>query len=421
VTNLGAIPRLLATAGRLLLSHWPALLVLGLLGMALREAALWGAVELSAWNSFTAQLLLVAAPLGYLLPVIAMLRICRSSLPRASAADVVDAPDAPTEDRERRLVDVAVGVLIPFLTVYAALGLHDQDFQRFFNSAAYAEWQDKGVDADFLARLGYYPLRIVLLIIVVSWVVRWALGRLERATGVFALAFVGALVETYYTGQLVIQVQQLWRSVTDWVETRRAWVGIQDGYHDVLNAFGALAQPLDAAVQALLFVLGSLELILVVPAAWLTVSAVVLGHKLIPAPSPDQLRLRRLGGVMQHVGDTLFDDLMDRWAVLWHGVRMVFRTGFATVAVFSAIFLVVARTPYWFSHLARWVVGPTETTTFLSFSLFEEAVGLALSAALIAPLLAAATEWLVLPTAAAIAREVPRTPGAGTGTSPTPR
>lgn len=419
MTDLRAIPRMLATAARLLVAHWPMLLVLSLLGMAMREAALWAAVELSAWNSFVAQILLVAAPIGYLLPVIAALNICSTSLTRVRLAQEATAPEAPTEGRDRRLVDIAVSVLIPFLTVYAALGLHDEDFNRFLNAAAYAESQE-GWD-DFAERLGIYPIRIVLIIVIGSWVVRWALGRLERRTGLFALAFVGALVETYYTGQLVLQVKSLGRQLDAWVESRRIWVGIQDSYQSLLDSLGWFANPFDEVVQVVLFFLGELELILIVPAAWLMVSAVVLGHKLIPAPAPSHLPLKRMGHALQELGDTFFDDVMDRWSVFWHGARMVFRTGFATIAVFSAIFLIVARTPYWFSHLVRAAVGPTEITTFVSFSLFESAVGLALSIVLMVPLLAAATEWLVLPTAKAIAQEGPRSPDSGERTSATPR
>ena len=419
MSALQAIPNVLRTAGRLLVAHWPAFLVLALLGMALREAAIWAAVEVSDWNSFAAQLLLVAAPLGYLLPVIAMLDRCRDFLPRAAAVDRRHGPEAPTEGRERRLVDLAVSVLIPFLTVYAALGLHDHDFERFVNDAAYAEVRSGG-DTDLSGRLGVYALHVVVMIIVVSWVVRWGLGRIERATGIFALAFVGALVETYYTGQLVIQVKDGWAQASAWLGSRRVVHAVKEWYDAAIDTLGGLSGPVDSVVQTVLRVLGSLELILIVPAAWLTVAAIVLGHKMIPAPSPDHPRLRRLGPVAQQVGDTLFDDLMDRWSVFWHGVRMIFRLGFVPVAVFSAIFLLVARTPYWFSHLARVVLGPTETMTYLSFSLIEEAFGLALSMVLVAPLLAAATEWMVLPLTAPGERRTPA-PDPGPGTTATPR
>ncbi|GAB2975359.1 hypothetical protein [Nocardioides montaniterrae] len=421
MTNLGAIPRILVTTGRLLRAHWPALLALALFGMAMREASLWAAVKVSDWNSFVAQLLLIAAPLGYLLPVIGMLDICRGSLPRASAADAVHAPDAPNVHRERRLVDVAVGVLIPFLTVYAALGLHDEDFNRFFNSAAFDELSNIfSGHYDIESRLGWYPLRTVIVIVIVSWVVRWLLGMIESRTGFFALAILGALVETYYTAQLVNQVKSGFADFSGWLSQRRVWVGIHDGYERFIDSLGFIAGPVDGVVSAVMFVFSQFELVLIVPAAWLAVSAVVLGHKLIPAPAPADLPLKRAGHVIQEIGDTLFDDIMDRWAVFWHGVTMVFRTGFATIAVFSAIFLVAARMPFWFSHLVRWVVGPTEKWTYLSFSTYEQAVGLALSAVLIAPLLAAATEWLVLPAATAIADEARRSRDAASGTSATP-
>src|SRR5690606_38227018 len=126
------------TAGRLFLAHWPALLTLGLLGVAVRNGAMWGAVELSQWNSLAAQVLLVLSPLGYLLPVIGMLWVCRASLPvlhpEPGRTGTVPGlltghrpPTMPSEKRERRLVDIALSVLVPFLVVYEVEGLMDAD------------------------------------------------------------------------------------------------------------------------------------------------------------------------------------------------------------------------------------------------------------------------------------------------------
>ena len=99
------------TAGRLLLRHWPALLTLAFLGAAIRNGAVWAAIQLSDVQGQLGQLMLVLAPLGFLLPVVAMLSICRRSLP---ALQEVDAQEQVGADRGRqpRLLDVAVSVLL---------------------------------------------------------------------------------------------------------------------------------------------------------------------------------------------------------------------------------------------------------------------------------------------------------------------
>lgn len=395
--RLREAPSVLRNTGRLLARRWPEFLVLALLGMALREAAIWAAVEVSDWNSFVGQLLLILAPLGYLLPVIAMLHRCGPDLPGTSAAMHADAPDAPSEGRDRRLVDIAVSVLIPFVTVYAALGLHDDDFARFANAAA-ADEIAKLDQADLLARMGFHTLPIVIAIILASWVVRWMLGLTERRTGWYVLAFVGALVEVYYTGQLVAQVTHGWAQVESWFKARAVVVAINDGWHTLLEPLGFLAGPLRAVADALGWLLGNAELLVLVPAAWLVVAAIVLGHKVMPPPAPPRHRvLEKLGPAAKEVGETLFDDAMDRAAVFGQGLRLVFRSGFVNVAVFAAGFLIAARIPYFVSALVRHLLGPTDEWDMLTISLFTEAIGLALSMVVMAPLLAAAVEWLVVP------------------------
>ncbi|MCA0179915.1 MAG: hypothetical protein LCH77_10060 [Actinobacteria bacterium] len=74
------VGRIVRDAARLLLRHWPALLTLGLLGAAWRSGTLWLAVIVSNRSGPLAQLLLALAPVGYLLAIVAMLRVVRPSL-----------------------------------------------------------------------------------------------------------------------------------------------------------------------------------------------------------------------------------------------------------------------------------------------------------------------------------------------------
>ncbi|MEO7130638.1 MAG: hypothetical protein ABIZ07_04600, partial [Dermatophilaceae bacterium] len=75
----------LIDAARLLGRHWPVLLSIALLGVAARGAAHWGAVTASDHVGWLGLLLLTLVPLGYLLPVIAMLHLCGRDLPALSA------------------------------------------------------------------------------------------------------------------------------------------------------------------------------------------------------------------------------------------------------------------------------------------------------------------------------------------------
>jgi hypothetical protein len=401
VSGWRQVPQVLATAGRLIVRHWPMLLALACLGNALRGAALWAAVVVSDWNSFAGQLFLVFTPLGYLLPIIAMLHLMRRSLPALSRLADEPGPVATTEGRERRLVDVAVSFLVPFMAVYVSYGLLEEDRQRFINEAVFDEFNQFELGAenvyDFGGRVGIYSFQVLVLIVAVAWVVRWALGRFERRTSFLALAFVGALVEVYYTSQVARNWTGAKNLTQDWFEERVAVATVQDRYEQAVTALGPLANPVDAVTGWLFGLVGSLDAVVVVPLAWLTVAAVVLGHKLSPPtpPDPERSRWRRVPPRVRRMGTSLFADVVERWSAFWGGLRLLATTGLVPMLVFGLCFLVALQVPWLVSHVVRLVVGPVRTDTFLAFAPWEGALGLSLSMVVVAPLLAAAVEWLV--------------------------
>lgn len=401
-TRVRDIPAVLLTAGRLIARHWPAFLALAFLGTGLRAGVLWLAVIVSDQSSFAAQLILVLAPLGYLLPIIAMLYLCRGSLPNVSALDASPGPEATTEKRERRLVDVSVSMLVPFLAVYVSYGLLDEDRQRFINEAAFAEFNQFNLarppDYDFAGRVGIYAPLTVLAIVLVAWVLRFALGRIEMRSRFLALAFVGALVEVYYTSQVARRLTGIQTSAVDWVEQRRVASEVVGWYDDSVGRLGWLANPIDTVTSWLFALIGSVDAVIVVPVAWLTVGAVVLGHKLSPPPAREpHPRWQRVPPVVRSASSSLLADLRERWSAFWGGLRLLGAAGFAPMLAFGLVFLLAIRLPVLVSQLVRQATGPVDTITWLAFSPMERSLGMAVSMALTAPLLAAAMDWLVAP------------------------
>lgn len=388
------LPGVLLTAGRLVARHWPALLALGFLGSAVRSGALWAAIVLSDRNAQLGQLMLILAPLGYLLPVIAMLHICRGSLPRLTELNEHRSADSPTEGRERRLVDIAASVLVPFLAVYVSYGLLERDIFAFRNEAVAQEanqnFLDSSVRYDFRGRVGIYSFQIAVMIVAIAWVLRWALGRIENVTKFLALAFVGALVEVYYTAQLAGQSLVIKTDGEEWFRQRAAVRWFQDGYDAVLDRVGILADPLSAALGAIQSLLGSFDAVVVVPIAWLTVGAIVLGHKLDDESEGPRTEEEHVGLVR-----SFLRDLASRWQAFWSGLKLLASAGLYPMLVFSLAFLVVIRIPTLVAIAVRHLVGPQQINTWLAFSPMEGAFALALSMAVTAPLLAAAVDWLV--------------------------
>lgn len=400
------IPKVVLTAGRLIARHWPALLALAFVGAGVRAGALWAAVEISNHSSVLAQIILIIAPLGYLLPIIAMLHLCRDSLPNVSALAKSEGPQAATEGRERRLVDVMASVLVPFLAVYVSYGLLEQDRLRFTNEAVYDEFNqfslDGDVDYDYAGRVDLYAWQYVIMIIVIAWVLRWALGRIEKKTRFLALAFVGALVEVYYTGQVARQTSTVRNDVLEWLDNRQSVDIVKSKYEDVTDHLGWLADPIDSVTGWVFDVIGSLDAVVVVPVAWLTVGAVVLGHKLAPPPPSHHVldRFSRIPPRVRSTTGSLLADIRERFSAFWAGLRLLANAGLVPMLLFSLVFLLVIRIPTLVSQGVRLIVGPTVEDTWLAFAPMESGLGLALSMALTAPLLAAALDWLIASPAA---------------------
>lgn len=395
--SVRSLPTVLVAAGRLIVRHWPALVVLAFTGIAVRNAALWAAVQVSDHNSFLGQLLLVFTPLGYLLPIIAMLHICGRSLDTVREVAEQEGPIGGTEQRPRRLMDIAVSVLVPFLVVYVSLGMLEEDRQRFINEAAYDEFQQGfGGTADYSERLAIFPFTTLLIVVAIAWVVRWALGLAERRLQFFALSVLGALVETYYAGQGAYTSDSVKNISTNWIEDRQAVDRAMTSYQAAVERLGPLTDPIQTVLGWVGALLGSADLVIVMPIAWLTVGAVVLGHKLNPPKHEGYLQNATwLPGPVRRVGGSLFGDIAERWSAFTGGVRMLFVAGLLPMLLFCVVFLFVLRVPILFSHLVRLVQGPVDTNTWLAFSPWETGVGLALSMMLAAPLLAAALDLVL--------------------------
>lgn len=411
------IPAVLVSAARILRTYWAPFVVIACLGMAVRNGALWLAVEVSDHNAFIAQLILVVAPLGFLLAMVAMLYLTRGSLPNVAELARRDGRQAVTEKRELRLVDVAVSVLVPFLAVYVSYGLLTQDLFRFTNQAAYDERNqlslDEPVDVDFGSRLAIWDAETVVAIVAIAWVLRFALGKLESTTKFLALAFVGALVEVYYTSQVAQQLTEMREAATRWVQDRQASRMVLDRYEAAVESLGPMANPVDSATSWLFGLLGAVDAVVIVPLAWLTVGAVVLGHRLAPpepqpkspsapgAPGAGLAKMakvaEKLPGPVRRFGSGLGADLRERWSAFWNGLRLMATAGLVPMLAFSLAFLLVLRIPWFFGHAIRAVAGPTPTTTWLAFSPMEDAAGMALTMVLAAALLAAAIDWLLGP------------------------
>jgi hypothetical protein len=382
---------------RLWFRHWPVLLTLALLGGAGRMAALWGATEASDRNNTLGVLVLVLAPLASVTAIVLMLHVLRHSLPHiASAADGA-APENRTTGRERRLLDVLASVLVPFLAVYASYGFLREDIDRYINSAVADEFLNNAeifynpgnaIDTDrFVFATGWLAVGIVAGAIVL----RWGLARLEGARGWLWLGFAGAYVEVLWLTTLAAHLSVYKDKVWDWVESRKGVDIFAGWWLDLLDRIGPLANPVDSATDWLFGVLGDFDAIVVIPVSWLTVGAVVYGHRLVPPPPPPRREPRIMAAVPKPVrrwGAEVLGDVRERFTALTGGIRQLAIAGLAPMLIFGLAFLASARLEDLLNVAARRLMGPQELDTWLAFSphvaTVTRAVGLTVTMCLLA-------------------------------------
>jgi uncharacterized membrane protein YkvA (DUF1232 family) len=393
--DLGGV---VAHGARLWARTWPVLLVIALLAVAGRHAAGWAAVNASAVNNTLGWAVLVLAPLSMVAGIVAMLHVLRRDLPALDAIGRTHAPADAASGHERGLIDVLASVFVPFLALYASYGLLAEDRARFLNTAAYRQFRESsligdGPDGSFVDLATGWGL---VAVVVVAVVLRWLLGRWEGRSHRRALAFAGAYVEAFWLLAVAAFATQLLDGVWTWVESRRAVAIVLDWWLTVLDALGPVAGPVDATVNAVAGVLGNLDDLVVIPLAWLTVGAVVYGHKLAAPPEPEpRVRVAAWQRVPAPVrrwtteaAAPVVGDVRGRFSALVDGLRRLALAGLGPMLVFALAFLAATRLEEGILLLARAVSGPQDVDTWLAFapmvSSVASAVGLTATMALLA-------------------------------------
>ena len=393
--DLGAV---VSHGARLWVRTWPVLLVISLLATAGRHAAGWAAVNAATVNNTLGWAVLVLAPLSMVAGIVAMLHVLRRDLPALDAIGRSHGPDAAASGHERGLIDVLASVFVPFLALYASYGLLAEDRARFLNTAAYRQFVENGFggdgpDGSFVDLATGWTL---VLVVVVAVVLRWLLGRWEGRSHRRALAFAGAYVEAFWLLAVAAFASQLLDGMWAWVESRRAVAIVLDWWLTFLDALGPLARPVDSTVDAIAGVLSNLDDLVVIPLAWLTVGAVVYGHRLAALPKrpprahsaawqrlPAPVRRLTLEAAAPVVGD-----VRGRFTALVDGLRRLAIAGLGPMLVFALAFLVATRLEEAILLLARAVSGPQDVDTWLAFapmvSSVATAVGLTVTMALLA-------------------------------------
>ena len=381
-------------AARLLRRHGVPLLVLFLLGLAARNAIMWGAVLLGRDHPVAASLLVPMAPLAVVTALVAMfIRLARD----------VGLP-APVGLRAR--LALVASALIPFLAVYTAQGHLDDDRAQFLNESYADTIRNLGVGS------GAIDDRTILT--VTSWqvaligaalVIRYLLDRLDLPDRSTVFALVAAVVEVTWLTWLATLGTARVTGAVDWAGELVVVETVGAGWHRLVDVLGPLGAPLDLVADAVGRLLGEVGAIVVVPVAWLAVAAVVLASDLRDrAPRTPRLTGRaetlraRAAGVQiserrREQARTAFGRKFEE---LIRAGRLIVHAGVLPVLAFCLIYPLARLAEWSAAALIRALAGPQDPLLMLVLSPYADVVTRSALTLVAVALAAAAVDRLLL-------------------------
>ncbi|WP_122261946.1 hypothetical protein [Ornithinimicrobium cerasi] len=269
---------------RLLVAHWPVLVVVLLLGAVARELVLWASFELSKVSPVAATITAALAPLSAVAALVVALRVVMPSLRNV--------PEATGLTRSRRL-SVLASALVPFLAVYASQGYLREDVRRFVNEVTADEFRSTNwfIETAGARTLADVSLPVTAAVVVGALVLRWGLDRFDLAQRNLGLGLLAAWVEALWLVTVAKTISTGWEGAWAWVLGRRGVAWLMDGWAAAMGVLGPAGTWFDSAVSWLWDLLGDFDTLVVVPLAWLVVGAVVYGRELAEPRDTDLSRV----------------------------------------------------------------------------------------------------------------------------------
>ena len=347
---------LLATAARLWWRHWPVLFALCLFGIAAKQWLLQAGVWVSEFDATLGLLVFLTGPLMMLVCLVLMLTVAR----RASPADLTKR--ATMADHLRQLTSL----LIPFLGVYAALGMLRDDFSEYYYQVFVAEVlanPDVFIAperVDITNRLPFAGRTALISALVILVVLRWLVPRWQHSRAWLIIAVISAYLELLWVGGLARQVGLggAWledRQVFAWLKAAWAWLADAAGpAHDVVTWIGEQ--------------LSNAESVLLAPVAWLLLGLVISRRASSvslddSSDAPPPSWLARLPGPVRWLADGIRKDLRTRFGPLVNGIRLIVRVGLIPMALLCVLVPAMLAGYRWLWEVERLIIGPRDLWT----------------------------------------------------------
>ena len=342
----------LRTALVVLRRHWPLLFSLSFAGLAARGLVQDAAVRLAHHNSVLGLLVFILIPVTTLIALVLMIWKIRPSLPSITRLSRSNAGGS------RRTLDLVGSVLLPFLAVYASYGYLQAD-RTDFN---YETWD---YDRTGTSAVPSTVTTTLVIVVVVAVGLRALMSRWGPLKNREWLGIVRAYLEIVWLGILASLIGPLKSAAESWLNDRRV-------VHGGVVTADRLGGPVERVLGWASELLGSVDTVILVPIAWLAVGAVIYGSAIDPEPGVVAAKLlrraarkwARLPKIFRRPIAATRASLDESFGELADGMRVLFRTGLASMLLFCLMFLVTQTTGTWLFMLEKHMIGPHDINNF---------------------------------------------------------
>ncbi len=367
---------MLATTGRLLAAHWPALLAWYLAGVVAHYAAIQLAGFVGAWSDLGGALLLPLAPLAKLTAYVAMLLVVREGLRHLGALAPLPLDSA---ERRRDFGRALLGGIVPFVAFYTAYSYLENDMWEFIGRALAVRSEHAFDHIDFAnpdlsgspREWDYVPGELIvspvsLTVVAVAFAARWMLGR-ARLKKIGWLTPLGVYLEALWVTVSLMLVLDLVGIVTGWVEGRMAIVWLADARVWLAD----MLFPIVWAWDALIWLIGEAGAVILLPVAWLAVAGSIYGHA-VAAKAPElssgfghvRRRYERLGAPVKRVVRDTSTLATSRFAPIARAVVLMWRAGPVLIGGYVLLYAIVTALEPLLLWLQTRIIGPQDFQTF---------------------------------------------------------
>ena len=369
MTTTQDIVRPLALTARLLVACWPHLLLIGCLGIVVRDLLLNAAVTIGLENPLGGMVVLSLVVLAKLVMLVLMFAVLRPHLPALAALRQAAAGAAGREGRSRdQILTVTAAAILPFFAYYAAWGFLG-DTVREYSRRALAN-APFGESVDIFSLL---QSRGVILSIAACWLVRFVAKRLNARSAhpYWRLLIVAADASWIFIGLYALDV---------WKDDLIRWIGagaaLQEFSLDIawptLAAYAAenfvpvefQPRPLGEQAQGLFFYA-------LLPMVWLVMAAIINGYELSAASAPAAPRPSRHSTWRKWISDFIAHFLggyRSRYAPVWTCLKLTLSAGLATLITFVIAYRLIGWIGAWLWLLATRAIGAHDLITWQLFA-----------------------------------------------------